>query len=281
MAAFTLISSTSAGPGASGGSTSPISTIGATLIVLSVTYNSAVTPTISDSQFNSWIGLTSRVNSGINVAHRFYYSVLPSTASNHTFSVTGGNTRPGIIVYAYYGVDLFNPFDVETGVLSGNSPLGTGSITPTTINSLILTALGSTGAITGVSVSGGFTQTNIAGVVNVTQPNSTGWLELATPVATSATWTWGTGSSGVVAIAAFKPAGSTSPAANTRISQDVIELLSKSPVNARVSQNVIELLSQVPVNMRTSQYVVELLSQNLSVSEISSISIDELGLFSR
>jgi hypothetical protein len=49
-----------------------------------------------------------------------------------------------------------------------------------------------------------------------------------------------------------------------RISQDVIELLSQSPVNLRVSQDIIETLSSnsISSNLRVSQDVIEILSAN-------------------
>jgi hypothetical protein len=69
-------------------------------------------PTVTDSNGNTWVALT--VHNTSNFAHRFWYVASPTVGAGHTFTVSGSQTYPAIMVSAWSGAHA-SPFDTETG----------------------------------------------------------------------------------------------------------------------------------------------------------------------
>lgn len=215
--AITLVAQVTAGPGSSGGASSAIDTTGADLLVLSLSwYDAFGSPTVSDAKGNTWTPLTAR-NNGWH--HRLYYVKNASVGAGHTFTVAAG--YPAFIVHAFAGSHLTAPFDGENGATGGTpGPVAAGSVTPSVNGALVLTGF-SSNATTGVTVSGGLTQTTKAAVGGVCVFASTGYLVQTTAAAINPAWSIGGGSDTIaVGIAAFKPAAA--PAAVARADPFVI-----------------------------------------------------------
>ena len=146
--------------GASGGTTSAIDTTGADLIVIAVSWFSAVSPpTVTDSKSNTWTGLTS-TSIGSDPAIKLFYCQAPTVGSGHTFTITGTSTYSRVSAQSF-SRSSSSPFDVESGdgVTSGTT-VQPGSITPTVSNSLLVSATAwNNWGVTSTSINSGFTET--------------------------------------------------------------------------------------------------------------------------
>lgn len=111
--------------------TTGVTTTGATFIAIVV--GALGTTTITDSNSNSWTGLTQHTNTG-NSAVRIFYSAGPTVGAAHTFTATGSGTGPAICVMAFDTVITSSPFDQQ----NGSATSATGSITPSQDGELII-----------------------------------------------------------------------------------------------------------------------------------------------
>ena len=185
--------------------TDAIDTTGCSLLVVAISCNhaSAGESTITDSKSNTWVELTER-ESGSYI--QLVYAKNPTVGTNHTFSWagTGGKAYPTLMVAGFNRTDTSANADQENGATSASaSTLATGSITPTTANQLIVTAVShGQGSVT---IDSGFTE--IADVGQVGAQHVAG--AMAYKVQTSAAAvnpTWNAGGAGTIAaaIASFK-----------------------------------------------------------------------------
>lgn len=155
----TLIASAVNGSNTSSVTTSAIDTTGANfLIVVVVTVWGTHIANISDSKGNTWTYLT--LYSDTARAIRLAYCHSPTVGSGHTFTGSLGE-KNSLAVAAFDGV-ASSPFDVEngnTGSFGGsNTPLATGSVTPSQANSLLIAGLGTDeGSSADISIDAGFT----------------------------------------------------------------------------------------------------------------------------
>jgi RHS repeat-associated protein len=76
-----------------------IDTTGATFIIAAVSYNTGLTPTITDSKGNTWTPLTASTVTG-TVSERLYYAANPVVGTGYTFSNTATSNFSSICVAA-------------------------------------------------------------------------------------------------------------------------------------------------------------------------------------
>lgn len=113
----------------------PIDTTGATLFVVAGAFVNGLEPTLTDSEANTWTGLT--IYLGGSLAVRLYYVLNPLTDPAQTFSYAG--TTSSLAVAAF---DLVGSYDQESGAGSASSTTQQpGSLTPGAANSLLVTGL--------------------------------------------------------------------------------------------------------------------------------------------
>jgi hypothetical protein len=126
------IASSSAGNAAT---TAAIDTTGATLLVVAVAnLATEVAATVTDSQSNSWTGLTRQSNTG---SVRLYYVANPTTNASHTFTA-GAQAGFGLVIaVAACSGTASSPFDAENGSASGGNP---GAVTNTGAGQLMVAA---------------------------------------------------------------------------------------------------------------------------------------------
>ena len=132
--------------GAASATTPSRNTTGANLIVIVTASNDGGGfVTVSDSQSNTWTGLTSYSDPSAPGV-RIWYCFSPSTSSTHTFTVSGTSEFPGIAMAAYSGAAT-SPFDVQNGTnnASGGTTLQPGSVTPSANGELLIVGLASGG----------------------------------------------------------------------------------------------------------------------------------------
>jgi len=138
--AIALVSSTAKQGNVDSVTTTAMSTVGANLIVIGIGWYSVTSPSISDSQSNTWTALTTS-NIASDVGCKLYYCVSPTTNASHTFTFGPTSIYGGLIVSAWSGVKAASPFDQQTGATSSSaSGLATGSVTPTEDNELVIFA---------------------------------------------------------------------------------------------------------------------------------------------
>lgn len=136
----TLIAHTGTAAGVNGGTTSSIDTTGANFAVIAVCWYDAVTasPTISDSNSNTWTALTRTETNDTGV--RFYYTQGGTFGTGHTFTASGTSTYAAIFVQAWSTV-ASTPFDVENGGTAFvTTTIQPGSVTPSQANTIVITA---------------------------------------------------------------------------------------------------------------------------------------------
>lgn len=202
-----LVSSTAKQGARNGVTTSAIDTTGANLIVIGIGWYSVTSPSISDSQSNTWTALTTS-NIASDVGCKLYYCVSPTTNASHTFTFGPANVYGGLIVSAWSGVATSSPFDQQTGATSSSaSGLATGSVTPSEDNELVIFAAAKGGNTTTVDATDvGSMIGNYAGITAVTYALGMAYEIQTTATARNPTLS-GTGTSVMAArIATFKAA---------------------------------------------------------------------------
>lgn len=141
--------------GTSGGVTSAsVDTTGANLIVIAVCgYLAAPTPT--DSKGNTWTVLASSDTTFEWV--RMYYCVAPTVGSGHTFSSTAAYGSIGVIALS----GMSGGFDTHNyGATLSGTTVGTGSITTSQANTVLVSCVGFNTAGTTVSIDNSLTITD-------------------------------------------------------------------------------------------------------------------------
>jgi len=141
--AWSLITSVKAEGFGNGATTSGVDTTGADLIVLAITGVSTKVDiaAVSDSNSNTWTGLTaSSANSG-GAKTRLFYCLNPTVGSGHTFTLSTTGIYSGIIAQAFSGAANSSVFDQENSLVTASATsANTGSITPTENNEMIVFA---------------------------------------------------------------------------------------------------------------------------------------------
>lgn len=178
--------------GVNSASTTTTSSINAKLIVLTIqSYSLGAFPTVSDNIGNTWTLVGSAQGSSAARISTFY-CINPTTSAAHTFAVNAGSGYPSISVNLFSGASFtFGSFNSNTG---GNlTSITPGSITPSSSNNLIITAVNYWTSGTPNSITDGFIITNSIPPTANTLAGSTAYKVNSS--ATNPTWAW-TGGSG-------------------------------------------------------------------------------------
>lgn len=177
-------------------------------------FQSASTPTFSDSKGNTWNALTRQ--GGANQTNAIaYWSNLTSVGASHTVTVTGSIDFPGVCVAYFSNVKTSSPGDGEDGNTTAVSvtslAAGATGLTTTVNNDLVLTGISIN--VVGndpTSINGSFTYTATNGVdkANFTTSVNFGaalaYRILATAGAVNPTWTLGGLTGATTDLVAFK-----------------------------------------------------------------------------
>ncbi len=223
MAIALVTSKSQQSPDGNGFTTSGFDSSGANFLVIAITYldSSSVHPFIttdfSDSKSNTWTALTNQISQGLPdafIAIRFFYCKNPTVGSGHTFTLTyaSGSSPfyPTISILAYSGVDTTSPFDQENGIFVFNNAatsIQPGSITPSSNNYLVVSAVSLKESSADYSINSGLT-------IREANPLSSGKafgqaiadLVQGTAAAINPTWTASGGNFYNCVIASFKVA---------------------------------------------------------------------------
>lgn len=206
--AIALVASVSENPGQSGGASGAIDTTGADLLVFVATsYNGFAAPTVSDSKGNTWVGLAEQ-SAAINSRVRIYYAKNPTVGSGHTFTVTGNETYPAVLVFAFSGADTDDPFDQENGATAGSvTSHAAGSVTPSENGEVLVGGLCYDGDVTNLAIGSSFTLELHEAYTNaVNMGGAAAYKIQGTAGAENPSWSWTTARNVAASIATFKAA---------------------------------------------------------------------------
>lgn len=205
--------------------TAPIDTRGASILIVVWANTSNVDAagvSISDSQGNTWIKLTSQAlatSVSVIICYSYLHSAAPLvTSSTHTITASlAGSSARAVVFSAWSGtLTTGDPFDgVQTGAKSlAVASLATGNITPAGDGRLVVSGVSDRACIT--NTSSPITEIAVADWLSASPVFKTGIGYAATVQTTAAaigtTWTMnggtcpGTPGDMAVTIAAFKPA---------------------------------------------------------------------------
>ena len=170
-------------------------------------------PTLTDTEANSYTGLTLQDNGGFYFL-RIYYCVNPVVSASMQFQYAGVSLFPALCVQGWSGADT-SPFDQQNGVNTGTITGGgagvqTGSVTPTTNDQLVIAALRYSATITSPVIDLGFTvDGNEPPIGGQNDGCAMAYLVQTTATAVNPEWSDPTNNSGNIcaAIATFKAAG--------------------------------------------------------------------------
>lgn len=274
LVASVAASGDTAGNTSSGGTTAPIDTTGANLLVAWVCgwINFGV---LTDSKGNNWTPLPQH-NNGNNGGH-WVYCTAPIVGPNHVFTLSQVSYCAWI-VYAFSGI---NALQVEVWATGSNvTSVASGSVTPAADGYLVLAAF--TGAnFPTLSVApaelaatlqqiGSTPNANKAAVAHVVQ---------STAAAINPTWSWPTAQSNMLADTIVFTSGT--PTAEGRVAQLPVEVLvlPSAPITAKLAQLPLEILGldTTAAVLRVSQVAVEVLfAPPPSTGRVSQVALEVL-----
>ena len=224
--AYSFIVSAGAGGTASTVTTGAVTTTGANLIVIGVTFDTTAARIISDSKSNTWTPLTATTS--LSAGAQLYYCYAPTVGTSHTFSNTGTNNYSTLFMMAFSGA-LTSPFDVENGATgSTGTTLATGSVTPSVDNELLVTFFGFNLAGTPISIDNSFNQDTAAVDFSAANHYGGGMAYKVQTTATAVNPTWTRTNSGLIMsarIATFKAAASGSSVTYTNPNLKVLNTM--------------------------------------------------------
>ncbi len=177
--------------------TGTVDTTGAAVIIISVSANSS-TYTLSDNKSNTWTHLTD------HVLERQHYCINPTVGSGHTFSISSTGQLPALSVLGF-SASSTPIFVTETGTFTSASSAQPGTITPATINQVLVTGIAY--ADTGVAtVDSSFTtaDTPVGLVGGAHYGVGSAYIIETTAVAKNPTWTQGSSTSIAPAMCSFQ-----------------------------------------------------------------------------
>jgi hypothetical protein len=213
--AYTLVSHVHIPGGLHGGTSSPISTLLANLIVLTLTYvtNGVLFPTVTDNQGNVYILGVDTTASATQNGKQLYYCFNPITSASHTFSNASSGTILSVGEVTAWTGPVPNAIGQTNHALNIGSPQQSGSATSTLANSLFIAAMTTQTAGT-ISIDSGFTITDQEPEVGGTNyAGAQAYLLQATAGTFNPQWTGGA-STGASLIAVFNQGGLSSLSSN-------------------------------------------------------------------
>ena len=188
--------------------TSGAITTSGNFLAMSVSYSTAVAPTISDSKSNTWTALTVTSDGG-GASNVIYYAKNATVGASHTFTFTCTACSGMVVVASFSGIDTASPFDLQNGAFSNSfTTLQTGSISPTA-GYLVLVGFefAETFNVTAITIDSGFTIIDQQWFSGGSNWGGALAYKTAAGGAVNPTWTMPTsGISGSTRIASFKVA---------------------------------------------------------------------------
>jgi hypothetical protein len=242
---ITLGTSVSVTAGGANGptTTAAITTTGATMIELTVSWYTGASgyPTVSDNKGNAYTALGVIV--GVGASLRKFYTVSPTVGTGHTFTVNHTGGYAVLWARTYSGAAIqFDSAAVPSGSIGTTHPsaqtFNSGSLTPSANGALITSALTHLPSISGLAVTGGSIalvgQENFASGQNV--GSAIADFVQTTAAAINPLWSWTTNAQvALTTVAYIVGSGSPSPSIDSQANL----LTGFSHLNIRGSGNLL------------------------------------------
>lgn len=209
MPSFTLINSSFGKSGADGGtfSSTPASFVGSqVLFACAICFDSGAGPTFVDNGGNSWINHIDVAGNSLRL--RAWYTLSPITLASQFITLTGATQYGAGILAGWSGNGAAEtPGTNVTGVGIGCSASSV-PLTPTTINSLIISCLGFNNVTTGLTINEAMTIQRFVPYTSAENfPLALAWKEQTVVAAINPHWDWEfqPASTSVSSLHIFKP----------------------------------------------------------------------------
>lgn len=137
-----------------GGTSPPIDTTGANLIIFLVTQDFAAAFNISDSPGNTYSITVGRAEPSLNAKFGMFFLFSPITSASHTFTITGGGFSAGIVLAVRTAISL-DATSTNNGV-TASTTIQAGSVTASASPAMVVSGMCRSGSLTGVTVDSGF-----------------------------------------------------------------------------------------------------------------------------
>jgi hypothetical protein len=201
--------------GGAGGTSPAITTTGATLLLVGLSWYSGggSTATLSDSKGNTYTGLTTHGTTPLQ--QRLYYVLAPTVGTGHTFTVSG-TSGFAPVVFAYALSAAVSSYQTESGAAATATSLASGSVTPSTSGALVVTGL-TFGGLSASLTPSGFTVDVGQNRAGVSVGGGLAYQIQATAAAINPTWAFPASTDAVVSTAVFLLLGAASPRADAYV----------------------------------------------------------------
>lgn len=249
-------------PDGNGFTSAAIDTTGANFLVVGVG-QTATNGVLTDSKGNTWVELVSPAVSGLTGT--LWYAENAIVGTGHTFSISGSGNFPSMEIAAFSGVATSSSLDQQNGNAGTGNPIATGSVTPTTNDQLVVTAVG--GFCSSLSIDGGFTISDSVDIAGGAHYGSgLAYLIQTTAAAANPSWT-GVGGAGTK-IATFKAAtggggGTVIPKTTTEVAE-ILDAIVRKVVRGRVNGEALSVDEGLVRNRKRQVFTTE----TLSVSDV-------------
>lgn len=190
----TIISSVATVANTTPTTSSAINTTGANLLVFCWgQWHGVSQGATTDSQSNTWAGVTSVVDGLADTFTLVNQVASPSTSASHTFTLTSGGGPLGwFAVFALAGVVTSTNDGNNHNSTNGATSLQTTTYTPSHADSLAITMMTMALNGTGPSVNSGFTTIFTKNATASVYGGGVGYLKQHTAAALAPTWSWTT-----------------------------------------------------------------------------------------
>lgn len=121
--------------GINGGATGNLDTTGSKLLIMAASY--FIAGSMSDNQGNSWTPLHEERQGTVSLV--WWYCINPNTSVTHTFTYSGVNTYPSVVVSSYSGTPIFDQKSLGQGL---STSMACGPLLPANGNSLVVSVEG-------------------------------------------------------------------------------------------------------------------------------------------
>lgn len=215
---FSLVSSGGKVLGASGGSSNPLNTLTAKLIVVYLAggvSGGAGVGVLNDSKSNLWISLPSYLDTVI--CSHLWFCINPIVDASHVFITSGAGQYSTILIQAWKAAGKII-LDSKSGLQINAASITLPSIASSSYKELFITGLVARDSFASALINGGFAITNsFPGVGGLTWGGAMAYLLAPGAAAQSPTWTASGNVSCAASMAAFKESLPFVPKASIRV----------------------------------------------------------------
>lgn len=189
--------------GTDSSTTSAISTTGANLIVIGVASNFGDAGVPTDSSSNTWTKLTT-YSRATTFSVEIFYCINPTTSGTHTFTFNSTSSFHTMMVQSF--ANASGGYVTENGANADGTSLATGSVTQSSVASVIASTYAINASASPMSINSGFSETSEVDFSGgVAYGGAMAYLIQTAIASVNPTWTRTNSDGQAAAIAVFSP----------------------------------------------------------------------------